>query len=82
MPDKKLTYCPACGAKGSMVYYTDVVETRHPKGWGGWPVNIDGLDGYFCELCDEAVWTEASKQKIEAEVAAHLAKMESRGSSS
>lgn len=58
--------CPTCGAQGTMKYENDVTETRTAK--DGRPVEIPGLDGFFCSVCGEGILSDASEKRIAAEI--------------
>lgn len=60
--DHEWVDCPSCGAKGSMERRTDVAYSVTPHGCRR--IEIEGLEGYFCRLCEDGVWTRASIRKI------------------
>lgn len=41
------------------------------------PLDIDGLDGQFCDVCDDGFWSLKSERKIERLLADHMARHDS-----
>lgn len=50
--------CPICGAKDSVHYLKDIVESITPLGLE--PLTISGLSGYFCDLCNDGFYDSKS----------------------
>lgn len=76
MREKKWIDCPACGAKKSMHVKNDLSERFHPAGYP--PVDINGLDGQFCESCAEGFWSLKSERHIARLLAGHMAQHDAK----
>jgi len=72
MREKKWVDCPACGAKQSMRVRKDIGERFHPSGYP--PLDIDELDGQFCDVCGEGFWSLRSERRITRLLAEHMAR--------
>ena len=71
MRTKKWVDCPVCGAKKTMRVRKNLSERYIPKGYP--PVDIDELDGQFCESCGEGFWSLKSERRIASLLAEHMA---------
>jgi hypothetical protein len=71
MREKKWKDCPACGAKNSMRKKTELEERMLPSGYP--PLDIEGLDGQFCESCGEGFWSLKSERRIARLLSEHMA---------
>jgi len=67
MKEKKWVDCPSCGSKGSMQYRKNITETYRNSGYN--PIKVAGLDGYFCRVCNEGIFTIKSNKKIASSIA-------------
>jgi hypothetical protein len=68
--EKKWIDCPICGAKNSMKPGKHLRARRVPRGYS--PLDIDGLEGQFCEVCRDGFWSLESERKITRLLAEHL----------
>lgn len=75
MREKKWMDCPACGASKSMHKLTGQNERYNPAGYP--PLDIDELDGQFCERCGEGFWSSKSERRIARLLAEHMAEHDS-----
>jgi len=75
MREKKWIDCPVCGSKKSMRIRKNLHERAHLRDYP--PLDIDGLDGQFCKICDEGFWSLKSERRIERLLAEHMAKHDS-----
>ncbi len=75
MKEKIWKDCPACGSGGSMGKKRNLAERFLPSGYP--PVDVDGLDGQFCEVCGEGFWSLKSERRIAARLAEHMAEHDS-----
>jgi len=75
MKEKVWYDCPACGSKGTMSKKKNLAERFLPSGYP--PVDVDGLDGKFCEVCGEGFWSLKSERRIAAQLAEHMAEHDS-----
>ncbi len=64
--------CPLCGTKKSMKTAKRLSTRRIPRGYP--PLDIDGLEGQFCDVCGDGFWTPKSEQTISRLLAEHMAK--------
>lgn len=71
MREKKWKHCPACGAKNSMRQKTGLTEQFHPRGYP--PLDIDNLEGQFCEQCGDGFWSLKSTRRITSLLTKHRA---------
>ena len=55
-----------------MVLQKGLERRFRPKGYA--PVDVDDLDGQFCEVCGDGFWSLKSERKISRLVAEHTAK--------
>ncbi len=67
MKEKKWVDCPSCGSKGSMLYRKNISETYCNPGYH--PITVTGLDGHFCRVCDEGIFSIKSNKKIASSIA-------------
>ena len=67
MKEKKWVDCPSCGSKDSMALKTNITENYHVKDYGN--LKITGLDGYFCKVCKDGIYSIKSQNLIHALVA-------------
>jgi excisionase family DNA binding protein len=72
MRQKKWIDCPVCGAKHTMKKQTGIAHRFHPRGYP--PVDIEGLDGQFCESCGDGFWSLKSEKTISRALGEHMAK--------
>ncbi|EKO51669.1 hypothetical protein LEP1GSC132_0304 [Leptospira kirschneri str. 200803703] len=72
MKDKKWIDCPSCGAEESMVFKSDVTENYSIKDYGS--IKITRLDGYFCKVCKDGIFTRRSQNHINSVIAEFKAK--------
>jgi YgiT-type zinc finger domain-containing protein len=75
MREKKWVDCPACGAKGSMQPRKNLSERFHPAGYP--PLDIEGLDGQFCDACGDGFWSLKSEARMARLLAEHMAQHDS-----
>lgn len=71
MRTKKWTDCPVCGSKKTMRVRKNLGERFIPNGYP--PLDIDGLDGQFCESCGDGFWSVKSERRIARLLAEHRA---------
>lgn len=71
MREKKWTVCPVCGARDSMKKKGAQSIRRVARGYS--PVEIEDLDGHFCEQCGDGFWSLKSERKITRVLAKHMA---------
>ena len=76
--DRVWKNCPSCGTENSMVYKSNVTETYTSKRGEFEPFQVTGLDGYFCKVCDDGIFTIKSSNKIEAAMTHHFAPMNAK----
>jgi len=76
MKEKKWTDCPSCGSKGSMERRHNVTETYRHSGYV--PITISHLDGYFCQVCGDGIFSISSERTINATLAREKALQDSR----
>jgi YgiT-type zinc finger domain-containing protein/excisionase family DNA binding protein len=76
MREKKWVDCPVCGTKGSMRHKTGLKERFNPPGY--MPIEIKGLDGSFCQECDDGFWSLKSKAEIARQLAEGMADQDSK----
>jgi YgiT-type zinc finger domain-containing protein len=76
MKEKKWIDCPSCGSKGSMKLKNNVSETYRNPGYG--PITVKQLDGYFCAVCGEGIYTIKSNKKIVSTLADEKARQDSK----
>lgn len=72
MREKKWIDCPACGDKKSMRKKKAISERFNPSGYP--PLDISGLDGWFCASCGEGFWSIKSERLIACLLAEHMAR--------
>jgi excisionase family DNA binding protein len=72
MREKNWIDCPVCGAKRTMKKQTSIAHRFHPRGYT--PIDIEGLDGQFCEVCADGFWSLKSEKIISRTLGAHMAK--------
>ncbi|TGM87894.1 type II toxin-antitoxin system MqsA family antitoxin [Leptospira licerasiae] len=68
MKEKVWKDCPSCGSRDSMQYKKKQKFTAKVHG-SDETVNVTDLDGYFCSVCGEGIYTRQSQAKINEEVA-------------
>ena len=71
MREKKWIDCPVCGASRTMRKQTAIRHRFHPRGYT--PIDIDGLDGQFCEACGDGFWSLKSEKTISRTFGEHMA---------
>ncbi|MBI1318466.1 MAG: hypothetical protein GC168_05870 [Candidatus Hydrogenedens sp.] len=71
MREKKWIDCPVCGTKKSMRVKQQLQERFHPQGYP--PLDIDALEGQFCDACGEGFWSLASEKRIARLLGQHCA---------
>ena len=71
MRTKQWTDCPVCGAKNTMRVRKNMGERFIPKGYP--PLDMDDLDGQFCESCGDGFWSVKSERRIARLLAEHMA---------
>ena len=76
MREKIWIDCPACGARKSMRHKKGLTERFHPSGYP--PLDIDGLDGQFCELCGEGFWSLKTERSIARLLGEHMAEHDAK----
>lgn len=76
MKQKKWIDCPSCGARGSMKYRKNLSETYRNPDYE--LITVNYLDGYFCDVCNEGIFTIKSNRKIVASIADEKARQDSK----
>jgi YgiT-type zinc finger domain-containing protein len=76
MKEKKWVDCPSCGSKGSMKYKKSITETYRNAGYE--PISVEHLDGYYCAVCGDGIFTIKSNKRIMAELAEEKARQDSK----
>jgi YgiT-type zinc finger domain-containing protein len=76
MREKKWVDCPSCGTKGSMKFKKNISQTYRNPGYE--PITVTHLDGYFCAVCDEGLFTIKSSKKIMSQLADEKARQDSK----
>ncbi|MBE7411447.1 MAG: helix-turn-helix domain-containing protein [Leptospiraceae bacterium] len=72
MKEKKWIDCPSCGAKGSMVFKSNLSENYYIKDYGN--LKIIRLEGHFCKTCKNGIYNFKSQNMINSMVAEFKAK--------
>ncbi len=75
MKEKIWVDCPACGSSGTMVYKKNISETFRHTDYK--PVTISGLDGYFCSVCGDGIYSSKSRNRIDCLLADEKARQDS-----
>ncbi|WCL50684.1 hypothetical protein [Leptospira sp. GIMC2001] len=75
MKDKVWKDCPSCGSQGSMKKKLNLKTNFIVKDYGKEMVN--GLEGYECNKCGDAIFSKRSQSKINATIAELKAKVDS-----
>ena len=76
MREKKWVDCPVCGAKKSMRAHSNLSHVFEPRGYP--PIEITGLSGQFCTLCNDGFWSLKSDKEIARCLNEHLAEHDAR----
>jgi len=76
MREKKWKDCPVCGAKDSMRYQMGLKDRFSPPGYE--PIEVKGLDGFFCQECEDGFWSLKSKGEISRKLAESMAMQDSK----
>lgn len=74
--DKHWKDCPVCGARSSMRVEKGRIERFNPAGYP--PVEVNELDGQFCEECGDGFWSAKSERRITQRLAEHMADYDGR----
>ncbi|EMY78919.1 hypothetical protein LEP1GSC060_0845 [Leptospira weilii serovar Ranarum str. ICFT] len=76
MRNKEWIDCPSCGAKSSMILKSNVTENYSVKDYGF--IKITGLNGHFCKVCKDGIFTRKSQNHINSVVAEFKAKKDAQ----
>ncbi|WP_010572138.1 hypothetical protein [Leptospira kmetyi] len=74
MKDRNWINCPSCGIEVSTVFSSDLAENYSVKGYDS--IKVLGLDGYFCRVCKDGIFTRESQNHINSVIAKFKAKTE------
>jgi hypothetical protein len=72
MKEKKWIDCPVCGSKGTMRVQKHLHQRFNTAGYA--PIDVEELDGQFCEVCGDGFWSLKSERRITRELREHMAR--------